>query len=64
MLSNKRRITIIVLSVFAGSVLAALLLMSRKQTLNATDWGTIGINFLFALVIVFAIGILLKKISR
>lgn len=64
MLSSKRRNTIIVVSVIVGSILAGLLLLSRKGTLSARDWSNIGINFLFALVIVFAIGILLKKISR
>ena len=56
--------TIIIVSVLIGSVFAGLLVMSRKGTLSANDWGTIGINFLFALAIVFAIGVLLRKISR
>lgn len=64
MLSRKRRITIIIVSVFIGSVFAGLLILSRKGTLSIRDWSTMGINFLFALVIVFAIGILLRKISR
>ena len=64
MISGKRRITIIIISVVIGSSLAILLLLSRKGTLTSRDWSTMGINFLFALVIVFAIGILLKKISR
>ena len=64
MISGKRRITIIIISVLIGSVFAVLLLMSRKGTLTMRDWSTIGINFLFALAIVFAIGIFLKKISR
>jgi hypothetical protein len=64
MLSGKRRITIIIISVITGSFFATLLLLSRKGTLSPSDWGTIGINFLFALAIVFAIGILLRKISK
>jgi len=64
MLSSKRRITLIVVSVLIGSFFAGLLLLSRKGTFSARDWSSIGINFLFALVIVFAIGILLKKMSR
>ncbi len=63
MLSNRRRTIIIVLSVLTGSFFAGLLLLSRKGTFTARDWSTIGINFLFALAIVFAIGIFLKKIS-
>lgn len=64
MISGKRRITIIIISVIVGSIFATLLLLSRKGTLTTSDWSTIGINFLFALAIVFAIGILLRKISR
>ena len=64
MISGKRRVTIIIVSVLIGTVFAGLLVMSRKGTLSPNDWGTIGINFLFALAIVFAIGILLRKISR
>lgn len=64
MISGKRRMTIIIVSVLIGSAFAGLLIMSRKGTLSANDWGTIGINFLFALAIVFAIGMLLRKISR
>lgn len=64
MISGKRRMTIIVVSVFIGTLLATLLIMSRRGTLTVRDWSTLGINFLFALVIVFAIGMLLRKISR
>ena len=64
MITGKRRITIIIISVIIGSIFAILLLLSRKGTLTTRDWSTIGINFLFAVVIVFAIGILLRKISR
>ncbi len=64
MLSNKRRIIIIVLSVITGSIFAGLLFLSRRGTLTIREWTTLGINFLFALLIVFGIGILLKKISR
>jgi len=64
MLSNRRRITIIVLSVIIGSIFSAFLLLRRRGTLSAHDWSSIGINFLFALAIVFAIGILLRKISK
>jgi hypothetical protein len=64
MLSGKRRTIIIIISVIIGSIFATLLLLSRRGTLTVHDWTTIGINFLFALVIVFAIGILLRKMSR
>jgi hypothetical protein len=64
MLSGRRRIIIIIISVIVGSIFAAMLLLSRKGTLSASDWSTMGINFLFALAIVFAIGILLRKMSR
>ncbi|HLG34512.1 MAG TPA: hypothetical protein VI757_06485 [Bacteroidia bacterium] len=64
MLSNRRRITIIVISVFIGSILAALLIMSRKQKLAASEWGTLAVNFFFALAIVFVIGIFLNKKSK
>jgi len=64
MITGRRRIIIIVISVIIGSIFATLLLMSRRGTLTTNDWVTMGINFLFALVIVFAIGILLRKMSR
>jgi hypothetical protein len=64
MLSNKRRITIIVISVIIGSGLSALLLLSRKKELTQNELGTLAINFFFALAIVFVIGIFLSKKSK
>jgi len=64
MIRGRRRVIIITVSVIIGSIFATLLILSRKGTLSPNDWATLGINFLFALVIVFAIGILLRKISR
>lgn len=61
MISNRRRYTIIFISVFIGSIFAALLFMSRKQKLTPNEWGTLGINFFFALAIVFVIGIFLSR---
>lgn len=60
-MSNRRRYTIIIISVFIGSVFAALLFMSRNRKLSPNEWGTLAINFFFALAIVFAIGILLSR---
>lgn len=64
MLSNRRRLAIITISVLTGSVLAALLIMSRKQKLEANEWGTLAVNFFFAFAIVFAIGIFLSKKAK
>ena len=64
MISNKRRIIIITVSVIIGSIFAALLLMSRRGKLSPNEWGTIAVNFFFALTIVLAIGIFLNKKPR
>ncbi|MBK5285705.1 MAG: hypothetical protein JJE25_09910 [Bacteroidia bacterium] len=61
MLSSRRRIILITISVLIGSVLAFLLILTRKGTLTANEWGTLAINFFFALAIVLAIGIFLNK---
>ena len=60
-MNNKRRLLIIVLSVTMGSVLALLLIRSRMGNLGPQAWQQIGINFVFALVIVVVIGLLLRK---
>jgi hypothetical protein len=64
MISNRRRITIIVISVLTGSILSVLLIMSRQQKLSSAEWSTLAINFFFALAIVFAIGFFLSKKSK
>ena len=64
MLSNRRRIVIITISVLTGSVLSALLILSRKQKLSPNEWGTLAVNFFFAFAIVLAIGIFLSKKSK
>jgi O-antigen/teichoic acid export membrane protein len=61
MLSNRRRIIIITVSVLIGTVFSALLIMSRNKKLTPNEWDTLAVNFFFALAIVFVIGIFLGR---
>jgi len=64
MLSNKRRWFLIICSVGLGSVIAAVFLKYKQGTLDAQTWQSLFINFLFAVAIVFSIGILLQKMNK
>jgi hypothetical protein len=64
MLSNRRRWVLIIASVGLGSVIAAIFLKYKKGTMDAQTWQSLFINFLFALAIVFSIGILLQKMNK
>ena len=58
MISNKRRVTIIVVSVSAGTLLSVLMFKMRRggQELTATDKNTLIWNLALSLVLILGIG--------
>ena len=60
MISNKRRITIIVISVFCGTVLSVLMFMLRRggKGLTANDTNMLLTNFIFSIAIILGVGFL------
>jgi hypothetical protein len=55
-MTNRRRTTIIAISVFAGTMLSAGLLYLKRGSLDNQDYFLLGTNLFFSLVIIFAIG--------
>ena len=57
MISNKRRITIIVLSVFGGTILSVLMFKLRRGgELTANDKNALLTNFIFSIAIILGVG--------
>jgi len=55
-MTQRRRITIIAISVFFGTLLSAGIFLLKHGTLNEQDYFTLGTNLFFSLVIIFSIG--------
>ncbi|NNC85646.1 MAG: hypothetical protein HKN75_06155 [Bacteroidia bacterium] len=60
-MSDKKRMTIIILSVLTGSLLSYMLFIFRKGTLTSHDYFMLFTNMGFALLIVLGIGFYLLK---
>lgn len=60
-MSNRKRIIIILSSVGVGTLLSALLVMTRKDIITQKDVTTLIINFLFAAGIIILISIFLAR---
>ena len=60
MISNKRRVTIIVISVFAGTILSIGMFMLRRggQPLTTNDTNALITNFIFSIAIILGVGFL------
>jgi len=55
-MTNKRRATIITLSVIAGTILSAGLLYLKRGSLDEHDYFLLATNLFFSILIIFAIG--------
>ncbi|MCC7233010.1 MAG: hypothetical protein IT242_08715 [Bacteroidia bacterium] len=64
MLSNRRRYTIIFISVLAGSLISFWIVKQRMGTLGPNDYIQLGINFLFAVAIVVGISFFLHRMNK
>lgn len=61
-MDNKKRLTIIVLSVLFGTIISAWLFMfKRGGTLTKSDLSSLVFNMFFALAIVVFIGVILNR---
>ena len=61
MISNKRRIFLIVISVSIGSILALLLWIARFGQVRPENMGNMIVNFAFSFALVFGISLFLIK---
>ncbi len=64
MISKKRRLIIIIISVTLGSLISLYIVKKRMGTLNQQDYMQLGFNFLFAIAIVVGIGLLFQKMNK
>ena len=64
MISKKRRLIIIIISVTLGSLISLYIVKKRMGTLNQQDYMQLGFNFLFAIAIVIGIGLLFQKMNK
>lgn len=55
-MTNRRRITIITISVIAGTLLSAGLLSLKRGELDGDDYFLLATNLFFSLLIIFSIG--------
>jgi hypothetical protein len=55
-MTNRRRIFIISISVFFGTMLSAVMLYFKRGTLEGNDYFLLATNLFFSLVIILAIG--------
>jgi hypothetical protein len=63
-MNNKKRITIIVVSLSIGTILSAMILISHYKTANAQLMGNIFINLLFSVAIVVGIAFLFMRMKK
>lgn len=63
MVSRKRRIVIIIISVALGTILSGYIMQQRFGTLKPENIKQLTYNFIFALLIVIGIGVLLAKMA-
>jgi hypothetical protein len=63
-MNNRRRYTIIFLSVTVGSLISLYLIKKRMGTLSKTDYINLGFNFFFTAAIVIGISILLQRMNK
>lgn len=60
-MSNRRRITLIVISVTIGTVLSAFLISHKSGGLSGTDLLTLAFNTVIAVALIVAIAVLFRK---
>lgn len=63
-MTGRRRITIITISVFLGTLLSVLLVISRKGKVDSNDKLMLVTNFVFGLLIVIAISYFMNKLNK
>ena len=63
-MNNKKRVTIIVISLSIGTILSALMLISHYKTANAQLMGNIFVNLLFSVAVVVGIAFLFSKMNK
>jgi hypothetical protein len=64
MISNKRRLAIILVSVTAGSLISLWIVKKRVGTLSQGNYYQLILNFIFASAIVIGIGIFFQQMNK
>jgi hypothetical protein len=64
MISNRRRIFIVIISVTIGSLLSAWIMQKRMGKLSQEDYMSLMFNFIFAAAIVVGLMIFLGRMNR
>lgn len=64
MVTKRRRLTIIFISVTLGSLISLYIMKKRMGSLKPEDYIQLGFNFLFAVAIVIGIGLLFQRMDR
>lgn len=63
MISNKRRLILILVSVSVGSLISFWIVKKRMGTLRPDDYFSLGVNFFFAAALVVGLAIFLQKMN-
>jgi hypothetical protein len=63
-MNNRRRFTIILISVGLGSLISFYIVKKRLGSLKHEDYVQLGINFLFAVAIVVGIALLFRNMNK
>lgn len=63
-MTNRRRITIVFLSVGVGSIISLYFIKKRMGTLSQHDYINLGLNFFFSAAMVVGISILLSRMNK
>lgn len=64
MISKKRRLIIILVSVTTGSLISLYILKKKMGTLTPENYMQLGINFLFAVAMVVGIALLFQRMDK
>ncbi|MEI6815768.1 MAG: hypothetical protein WCL14_04090 [Bacteroidota bacterium] len=63
-MNNKKRFTLIAISLTIGTILSAMILISHYKTANAQLMGNIFINLLFSVAVVVGIAFLFSRMKK
>jgi uncharacterized membrane protein YozB (DUF420 family) len=55
-MNNRRRATLIIISVISGTLLSGWLLLSKRGTLDNHDYFLLATNLVISLILIFGIG--------
>jgi hypothetical protein len=63
-MNNRRRTTIIIISVISGTLLSALMISKKRGALDGDSYFLLGTNLVISLILIFGIGFILMKMKK